>query len=105
MKKFNGIEHWVIGGHSLGGVVAAFSVSDQPDLFDGLLLMASWSTESKSLRSWDGKVLSLYGTKDGLATIDEINQNKDYLPFGAVYHEIEGGNHSGPQMPSFLYYS
>lgn len=95
MKKFDNVQHWVIGGHSLGGVVAAFSVSDQPDRFDGLLLMASWATESKSLRSWDGEVLSLYGTKDGLATIDEIDQNSNYLPAGTAYHEIEGGNHSG----------
>lgn len=95
MKKFDRVEHWVIGGHSLGGVVSVFSVSDHPDSFDGLLLLASWATESKSLRSWDGKVLSLYGTKDGLATIAEINENMNYLPIGTEYHEIEGGNHSG----------
>lgn len=95
MKKFEGIEHWVIGGHSLGGVVSVFTVYDNPDMFDGLVLLASWATENKSLQDWNGEVLSIYGSKDGLATVQEIEENKLYLPDSTVYYEIAGGNHSG----------
>ncbi len=107
---FDDIEYWAIGGHSLGGVVSVFTVFDDPEMFDGLVLIASWATESKSLKDWSGEVLSIYGSKDGLATVEEIEENKQYLPGEMVflaenltsldsnesaYYEIEGGNHAG----------
>jgi alpha-beta hydrolase superfamily lysophospholipase len=38
---FPSVTHWVIGGHSLGGVVATASVKEDPEAFDGLILLAS----------------------------------------------------------------
>ena len=102
--------HRVIGGHSLGGVVAASLVHDHMDYFDGLVLMASWAIRSSDLSTWDGMVLSVYASKDQLATGDEIFQYSEYLPRGdsisspgevtgskgvTYYYEIAGGNHSG----------
>ncbi len=110
MSHFSEIQHWTIGGHSLGGVVSVFALSDKPDSFDGLVLMASWATESKSLAEWDGNVLSIYASNDGLATTEEIAANKQYLPEAVeltaadsivlssnqtCYYRINGGNHSG----------
>jgi len=110
MKKFPNIKTWVIGGHSLGGVVASAVVSINPTYFSGLILMASWPTESSSLADWNGLVLSIYASNDGLATVDEIEANKQFLPSGididtsyifnkkentTYYFEIIGGNHSG----------
>jgi pimeloyl-ACP methyl ester carboxylesterase len=102
--------HWAIGGHSLGGVVAASLVHDHKDFFDGLVLMASWSRESTDLSGWDKPVLSIYASEDQVATEEEVDQNSKYLPPGIVvttpedldglsartaYYEITGGNHSG----------
>lgn len=95
MADFDEIENWVIGGHSLGGVVSVYTVFDQPDMFEGLILLASWATESKNLNDWNGDVLSIYGSKDGLATLEEIEMNRRWLPDGVECYEIEGGNHSG----------
>ncbi len=56
-------------------MVSVFTVFDDPEMFDGLVLIASWATESKSLKDWSGEVLSIYGSKDGLATVEEIEEN------------------------------
>jgi hypothetical protein len=102
--------HWVIGGHSLGGVVAASLVYDHRDDFDGLVLLASWSRAATDLSGWDRPVLSIYASEDQLATGKEIQDNSIYLPPGiavetpgdlagisaqTAYFGIAGGNHSG----------
>ena len=103
-------EQWVIGGHSLGGVVAASVVHKNTDVFDGLVLLGSWSREASDLSGWAKPVLSMYGSEDQLATEKELFDNSDYLPpvlristpeelAGAsghtAYYEIAGGNHAG----------
>lgn len=110
INEFENVNHWIIGGHSLGGVVAATLVSDYPDSFDGLVLMASWSREATNLSEWEGSVLSFYASEDQLATAGEVETNSIYLPEGTqlnepggflemtnktYYYEIEGGNHAG----------
>lgn len=107
---FKDISHWVIGGHSLGGTVAATVVNEHRDLFDGMILMGSWSREATDLSDWQGSVLSIYGSEDLVASEDEISGNSAYLPDGmqisspddisfapgqTFYYEIDGGNHSG----------
>lgn len=104
------VKHWVIGGHSLGGTVAATVVYEHRDNFDGLILMGSWSREAADLSDWQGSVLSIYGSEDLLASTDEIAGNSSFLPEGiqigspddiffaprkTLYYEINGGNHSG----------
>jgi pimeloyl-ACP methyl ester carboxylesterase len=101
---------WAIGGHSLGGVVAATLAHDHMDYFDGLILMASWSRAATDLSGWSEPVLSIYASEDQLATAQEVQDNSTYLPPGievttpgdlaglsgqTAYFEIAGGNHSG----------
>jgi pimeloyl-ACP methyl ester carboxylesterase len=110
IDDFPTIESWIIGGHSLGGVVAASNIKENPDLFDGLIFLASWTNDFADLREWTGSVLSIYGTEDGVADISELELNKEFLPPGeilennleflesqaqTIYYPIEGGNHSG----------
>lgn len=113
------VEKWVIGGHSLGGVIASYDVRDAPEDYAGLFLWASFPGEAGSVADWQGAVLSLSGEKDGLALAEDVEANKAYLPSPVVvqdiadfprnstagttiYHEIQGGNHAqfgsyGPQ--------
>ena len=56
------IEHWAVGGHSLGGSMAAQFIDSHPGDVDGLVLWASYSAADLSS---DGlTVLSAYGTLD-----------------------------------------
>ncbi len=43
------IENWAIGGHSLGGAMAAKYVYDNPDTMNGLVLWASYPAGSNDL--------------------------------------------------------
>lgn len=96
------IESWAIGGHSLGGVMAARYVKDHPKEFDGLVFWASYPAGSWDLSDRDLPVMSIYGTLDGLAGVDDVTASKPNLPPDTRWVELEGGNHAqfgdyGPQ--------
>jgi pimeloyl-ACP methyl ester carboxylesterase len=88
------ISHWVIGGHSLGGAMAGRYAHDHPDTIDGLVLWASFVEESFSLAARDIPVASIYGTLDGLASIESVESSRVVLPADARLIAIEGGNHA-----------
>lgn len=84
------IQHWVVGGHSLGGVAAASYASANP--VDGLVLWASYPG-SDSLTESDLNVLSIYGTED-INSVDVFESSRALLPQTAEFVVIQGGNHS-----------
>jgi len=87
------IEHWYVGGHSLGGSMAAEYVAANPDKVDGLFLWASYSAESTDLSVIPNlKALSIYGTEDG--GVDGIRASGGRLPADTTWVEMEGGNHA-----------
>lgn len=92
-KEHPEISNWAIGGHSLGGAMAA-SFSDSNSQMDALVLMAAYpgDTVDLSLRSID--VLVLYGSEDELATPAEVESAVNALPEDAVFVVIQGGNHA-----------
>ncbi len=81
---------WYVGGHSLGGSMAAACASENPHIFEGVILFASYSTER--LASFD--VLSVYGEKDEVLNMEKYEKNKAKLPDDFVEVKIEGGNHA-----------
>lgn len=90
MGTFDGIEHWYLGGHSLGGAMAASYAASHEDELDGLVLLAAYPT--KELEALP--VLSVYGSEDGVLSMERYE--------GAIGRAeeltecvIEGGNHSG----------
>lgn len=107
---FPDVVQWVIGGHSLGGVMACSVVEKYPDFFKGIVLMASYPQSSTNLNDWTGSVLSLRGQYDGLVDSLKIASyigllptpywanSFDTYPGGrlpkTVYYTIPGGNHS-----------
>jgi hypothetical protein len=106
---FPDVQQWIIGGHSLGGVMACSVVEKYPDFFKGIVLMAAYAQESTPLSTWKGSVLSLRGQFDGLVDSLTIAAGEGLLPqptwisslssFPAgkepktVYYTIPGGNH------------
>jgi dienelactone hydrolase len=94
------IQNWFVGGHSLGGVAAASYAAKHPEI-RGVVFFASYPADD-SLKKNGTKVISIYGTKDGLATGEKIDASRALLPTDAKFVPIEGGNHGqfgsyGPQ--------
>lgn len=89
------ITRWVIGGHSLGGSMAATYAKGQPEVVQGLVLMASYPASWDDLSARESLVTaSVYGTLDGLARAEMVVDSKPLLPASAQFVEIAGGNHS-----------
>lgn len=94
IAQFPDIQTWAIGGHSLGGAMAAWYAHDNPDKFSGLVLWASYPDSSRSLADYDLKVVSIYGELDGLATPETVLNSQSFLPKDTTFVEIVGGNHA-----------
>ena len=88
------IKNWAIGGHSLGGVMAANFAYKNPSSIKALILYASYPQESNNMSTQDIKVLSSWGSKDGVADIIKIKAAETLLPKDSIFESIEGGNHS-----------
>jgi pimeloyl-ACP methyl ester carboxylesterase len=87
------IQRWAIGGHSLGGAMAANYVYAHPDAVSGLALMAAYPAGNNSLADRNLDVLSIYGTQDG--AVDQLKAARSLLPTGTEWMAIDGGNHAG----------
>ncbi|OAB44955.1 alpha/beta hydrolase [Paenibacillus antarcticus] len=87
-------ETFVIGGHSLGGVMASRYAANHSDRFAGVFFLASYPDSKGSLLATDLSVLSLTGSDDGVLKKDTYESSKSYLPQDAEYFAIEGGNHA-----------
>jgi dienelactone hydrolase len=88
------IQNWVIGGHSLGGSMAALYADKHRNQIKGLVLWASYPASSNNLTDSYIKVVSIYATQDGLATEDKINASRELLPTDTAWVRIDGGNHA-----------
>jgi predicted alpha/beta-hydrolase family hydrolase len=88
------IDNWVIGGHSLGGAMAASLVFDEPEMFEGLVLLAAYPPRNNNISSLEIYVTVVYGSIDQIATQSEIEESLSLLPFETEKVLIEGGNHA-----------
>ena len=89
---FTGVPHWFIAGHSLGGVIAASCAGSHPEDFDGVIMLAAYSVWD--LRDSGLRVLSIYGSRDGVLNMEKYQKYKKNLPAGMKEYIIEGGNHA-----------
>ncbi len=89
--SFTDIDLWYMVGHSLGGAMAASFLAENRDGFDGLILLGAYSTAD--LNSTDIRVLSIYGSNDGVMNREKYNECMPNIP-EAEEVVIEGGNHA-----------
>jgi pimeloyl-ACP methyl ester carboxylesterase len=85
------IAHWVVGGHSLGGSMAAQFIDSHAGEVEGLVLWASYS--AADLTSDGLAVLSAYGTLDTGVPSYTSPANLAKLGTDVTQTVIDGGNH------------
>jgi len=89
--KYDEITDWYIGGHSLGGAMAASYASENTDWIDGEILLAAYSTVDIS--DTDLNVILVRGSNDKVLKMDSYEKYYSNLPEDKHELIIEGGNH------------
>jgi hypothetical protein len=85
------IRRWAIGGHSLGGAMAAQYAADHPEAVAGLALCGAYS--AADLAAGNLAASSVYGSLDAAVPTIEDPATKALLPPATAYVRLEGGNH------------
>ncbi|MBE6630872.1 MAG: alpha/beta hydrolase [Ruminococcaceae bacterium] len=91
-EEYPEIEEWYIGGHSLGGSMAASYVADHTEEYEGLILLGAYATAD--LSDTDLAVLSLFGSEDKVMNREKYDRNKSNLPTDFIEFVIDGGCHA-----------
>ena len=80
-----------IGGHSLGGTMAAIYASNHERLLTGVVLLAAYPVEKL-----DDHLMAttIYGSEDHVLDMTKMKEGEALLPDKAVKTVIEGGNHA-----------
>jgi pimeloyl-ACP methyl ester carboxylesterase len=104
------VERWYIGGHSLGGSMAASYYAKHRESFDGLVLCAAYSTvdlageddasgqtadtDDRTEETGSARVLSIYGSNDGVLNMKKYEKYRKNLSDDCEEEVIEGGCHA-----------
>jgi len=92
IESFLEIESWVIGGHSLGGAMAATYAINNLERLDGLILFASYPANSADFVPPPLPLLTIYGSEETGAP--NMQAFYELVSDSAERHVIEGGNHA-----------
>ncbi len=97
-----GVRNWVVGGHSLGGAMAASYARTHAASVRGLALWASYPADGDDLSATGLRGLSTWGSNDLVLDRAKLEAARPLLPPGTTVAVIEGGNHAqfgdyGPQ--------
>jgi dienelactone hydrolase len=87
------IDRWVIGGHSVGGAMAAQYTHTQSEDIAGLAIWASYPPDSADLSDLEIPVTLIYGSRETRVTDSSVAERQHLLPADTVYVRIEGGDH------------
>jgi len=98
----DGVKRWAVGGHSLGGAMAAAYAGSDDERVRGLVLLAAYPAESADLSEHDVAVLSVVGSADEVINRESLDDAVERLPADTQYLTLEGGDHAqfgdyGPQ--------
>ena len=99
-EQYPHIQDWYIGGHSLGGSMAAAYLEKNAEDYEGLILLGSYSTADLTQSGLE--VLSIFGSEDQVMNHEKYEENKVNLPEGFTEVILDGGCHAyfgmyGPQ--------
>lgn len=102
IEKYGRGKTVVIGGHSLGGAMAAQYASKNKEQIGGMILMAAYPAKNVNLAEATYPVLSLMAEKDGVASPDDVKDGLNRLPKSAELKVVPGAVHAffgryGPQ--------
>ena len=84
-------DEFYIGGHSLGGTMAASYAAGHSHDLRGVIMFAAYSTDELDDNL---KYLSIYGSCDEVMSRNSYEKYKSNWPKGAMELVIDGGNHS-----------
>jgi len=85
---------WAVGGHSLGGAMAARYADEHEDAVQALALMAAYPPKGSDLSDRAISATSIYATLDGVADAEKFRDRESLLPTSTVFVSITGGNHA-----------
>ena len=85
------IDSWVIGGHSLGGAMAAEYAKNNVDRVDGLIMYASYPANYEDFIGFPVPILTIIGSNDPGAPKQQAFY--EAVSDSATLVIIEGGNH------------
>ena len=89
-ERYTHVDTWYLAGHSLGGAMAASYLVNHADLYEGIILLASYSMEPL----YGERVLSIYGSEDMVLNMEKYETNRANFPDDVVERIIEGGCHA-----------
>ena len=90
--RYPELKNRFIGGHSLGGAMAAGYLSSHTEEFKGLVLLGSYS--SFDLTSSSLSALSVYGSEDKILSKEQYESKRGNLPSDFTEIVLEGGCHA-----------
>jgi predicted esterase len=93
MAHYPDVSRWVIGGHSVGGTMAAQYANNHRQEIAGLVIWASYPAGNADLSGTDIPVALIYGTLDPRVNDAAVSQRKHLLPADTLYVRIDGGDH------------
>ena len=93
MDKFPDVSKWIVGGHSMGGAMAAAWHARHPYVAAGLFFLASYPAKAHALAESSLPVSMIYGTEDKITRQSEFEASRARLPVQTDYAGIEGGDH------------
>ncbi len=94
INSYPQISSWAIGGHSLGGTMAAQFAYENPLKIAGLILWAAYPASGNNMSKHRLLVTTIYGSNDGLVSSSQIQDSLKLLPPTTIQVEIAGGNHA-----------
>jgi pimeloyl-ACP methyl ester carboxylesterase len=94
MRRTDVARRWVLAGHSRGAVIVSELANQKLQGLAGVILIGTSHPRDVNLVSLRIPIMKIIGTRDGLASIGEVEANRDKLPVSTTWVKVEGGNHS-----------
>lgn len=93
IAAFPDIQTWAIGGHSLGGAMAARFVYNHPDAVDGLLFWDAYPPKTDDISEREFPVRLIHRSGESGEPPDYYAQYIPLLPPDMEYRALRGANH------------